>query len=241
MVDYTVPFMSNSSDDMHCLQASLAMIRQYFDPMTEIEWDEWDELTGFVSGKGTWSNAGLMWFKENGYDVVHIGTFDYKEFAAKGTDYLIESLGEHVGAWEAEFIPDIEAEKSRTLRFSDMGVWLKRQPTLDDIYSYLNDGYLIKCLVNLNALNNLPGYLGHAVVVKGYTEDAIIVHDPGLPAIANRQVPIETFKEAWGSASSHSLKIDAIKKIAPVSAQLPVLSDNEPQTENELAYTSSSL
>lgn len=238
MINYTVPFMGNTSDDMHCLQASYAMIRQYFDPDLEINWAEWCTLTGYVVntrkwtseetawfveygynpekvGTGTWSNAGLMWFHQNGYDVAHIGLFDYAEFARSGAKYILQVLGDTVGRWDAAFIPDMEAEKDRTRRFCELGIWQKRTPTIDDIYTYLSAGYLIKCVVNLNALNGKPGYLGHAVVVKGYTDTELILHDPGLPAQADRHVKIMDFQHAWGSASPYSLKLDAIKKTSP--------------------------
>lgn len=213
MTNYDVPFIGNSSDDMHCLQASYLMIRNYFEPEAEeIPWDTWAELTGFIPGKGTWSMAGLMWFKDHGYEVAHIGTFDYGRFAEEGIDYLIDALGEEVGNWEAGFVQDVSAEQARALRFIESGTWIKRVPTLDDIYGYLNNGYLVKCLVNLKALDDLPGYLGHAVVVKGYTKTDIILHDPGLPARPNRHVPIDTFLRAWTNPLTKSEKMDAIRK-----------------------------
>lgn len=237
MTNYSVPFVSNTPDDMHCLQASYAMIRQYFDPATDFDWDEWSTATGFMPGKGTWSTAGLIWFKEQGYEVVHISTFDYQEFAVKGTEYLIESLGELVGKWESEFIGDLELEKARALYFAALGVWVKRAPDLNDIRSYLDDGYLIKCLVNMNALNDKPGYLGHAVVVKGYTPTELIIHDPGLPAQPNRHVPIELFLRAWTNPETRSEKLDAIKKVAPIPSEVPAFISPEPADSAEFALS----
>lgn len=216
MIDYDIPFTGNSPDDMHCLQASYLMIRHFFEPEAEvIPWDAWASLTGFVPGKGTWSNAGLMWFMEHGYDVTHISTFDYAQFALDGLDYLIEALGEHVGKWEAEFIVDPAAEQSRALQFLKTGAWIKREPTIEDIYSYLNDGYLIKCQLNMKTLNGEPGYLGHAVVVKGYTSTGLILHDPGLPPQPNRHVTVARFLEAWTNPATGTRKLDAIRKAAP--------------------------
>lgn len=215
-MNYDVPFIGNTPDDRHCLQASYAMIREYFEPSLAIDWDEWSELTGFIPGKGTWSMAGLMWFQENGYEVVHISTFDYREFSRRGSEYLLEALGEHIGRWESDFIIDLPLEQARAMRFAASGVWIQREPTLEDIYSYLDKGFLVKCLVNMRALNNEYGYLGHAVVVKGYTESGLILHDPGLPPQPNRYVSTEQFLKSWTNAITNSEKLEAIRKVSPV-------------------------
>jgi hypothetical protein len=77
----------------------------------------------------------------------------------------------------------------------------------------------IKCTVNLNALNGTPGYLSHAVVVKGITDTEVIVHDPGLPARPNRHVPVENFMIAWGHPKMPgSEKLDAIRKTSVISS-----------------------
>ncbi len=215
-MDNNVHFISNTPEDKQCLQASYAMIRHFYEPGLQIDWDEWADLTGYLPGKGTWSMAGLMWFKEHGYEVIHIATFDYREFAERGAEYLVESLGEEVANWELKFM-DLLLEQDRAVKFLDSGIWLKREVTIEDIYTFLNQGYLIKCLMNLNALNGKPGYLGHAVVVKGYDENGLILHDPGLPARPNRHVTVEAFKAAWGDPNSaHSEKMDVIRKVSPL-------------------------
>jgi hypothetical protein len=210
-MDNDIPFVSNTPDDTQCLQASYAMIRQFFDPNLTIEWDEWADITGYLPGRGTWSMAGLMWFKEHGYDVIHMGLFDYAEFASRGAEYLVEALGEEVANWELQYT-DLKLEQARALRFLSSNVWVQRPPTIADVRRYLDDGYLIKCLLNLNALNDKPGYLGHAVVVKGYTDTGVILHDPGLPARPNRRVDYEHFLYAWIDPVRRSQKLDAIRK-----------------------------
>ncbi|HEX8226894.1 MAG TPA: hypothetical protein VF572_03440 [Candidatus Saccharimonadales bacterium] len=217
-MDTDLPFISNTPDDKQCLQASYAMIRQHFDPGLDIAWEDWAEITGYLPGKGTWSMAGLMWFREHGYDVVHLGTFDYGKFAMSGAEYLVEALGEEVASWELQFM-DLKIEQARALRFLSTQVWVQKIPSIDDIRDYLNEGYLVKCLVNLNALNDKPGYLGHAVVVKGYTENDIIMHDPGLPPSPNRHVPIDTFLRSWTDPETQSEKMDAIRKLPATSKE----------------------
>jgi hypothetical protein len=210
VLDTDVPFVSNTPDDKQCLQAAYSMIRQYFQPDLKIAPDEWASLTGFVPEKGTWSMAGLMWFKDHGYEVVHMGTFDYGAFAEFGGAYLIEALGEEIGNWEIKYT-DLVVEQARAVRFLESNIWVQRAPTLDDIRQFLRDGYLVKGLVNLNTLNGKMGYLGHAVVVKGFTDTEFIIHDPGLPARPNRHVRIEKFADAWIDPVRNSQKLDAIR------------------------------
>lgn len=211
-IDHDVPFISNTPEDKQCLQAAYGMIRQYFEPNLDITWDDWAEITGYLPGKGTWSMAGLMWFKDNGYEVIHIAGFDYGRMAEEGATYLVEAYGDEIAAWKLKYM-DLKVEQARALRFKETGIWIKREATLADIHAFLHDGYLIKCLVNLNVLNDKPGYVGHAVVVKGYTDKEIIIHDPGLPAVPNRHVPIEKFLRAWETEGPNSEKLDAIRKI----------------------------
>lgn len=210
-MDHDVPFISNTPDDKQCLPAAYGMVRQYFEPELEIVWDDWMEMVGSLPGKGAWSTAGLVWFNDNGYDVVHIGTFDFQAFIDRGDQYLVEALGEEVTKWRLQYW-DIKLEQARARRFLQSNVWINREADLFDVRQYLDEGYLVKCLVNLNALNDKPGYIGHAVIVKGYTDTHIILHDPGLPARPNRQVDNEHFLKAWIDPEAKSEKMDAIRK-----------------------------
>jgi hypothetical protein len=210
-VNFKVPFIGNTSGDKQCLQACYAMVREFFEPDLSIPWDEWGEITGYLPGKGTWSMAGLMWFKEHGYEVVHMARFDYGAFAARGSEYLVEALGEEVAQWELEN-SDLELERRRALQFLSAQAWLQRAPALEDIKRFLSRGYLVKCLVNMKALNGASGYLGHAVIVKGYDDDHLILHDPGLPPRPERRVAVTDFERAWVDPATQAQKLDAIRK-----------------------------
>jgi hypothetical protein len=230
-MDNDVPFISNTAEDKQCLQAAYAMIRQYFEPEMNIPWDEWAEITGYVPGKGTWSMAGLMWFREHGYEVVHIADFDYVDFALRGPEYLVEALDEEIAQWDIKFT-DFELEQARATRFLHYGMWVRRVPTISDIRYHMSNGYLVKCPVNLKALNGEPGYLSHAVVVKGMTDSEVILHDPGLPARPDRHVPLGQFLEAWGHPLSFGEeKLDAIRKVS----ESPIKMFNKPAKPDTVA------
>jgi hypothetical protein len=206
----TVPFISNTKDDLHCMQSAYLMIVKYFKPDFEMEWDEWSHLTGYEEGKGTWASASLLWFKSAGFDVTHMSLFDYARFAHEGERYLLDSYGEEVGAWQAKH-SNLPLEQSRADLLRASGVIKLREPTQKDLKSFLDEGHLIRCLVNSAKLNNKAGYVGHAVVVSGYDDKAFIIQDPGLPALQDRYVSYEDFEKAWAAPNVQAKELDAIK------------------------------
>ncbi|MBL8158834.1 peptidase C39 family protein [Candidatus Saccharibacteria bacterium] len=205
-----MPFISNAPDDLHCLQAAYGMIRQFFEPEWQFDLEEWSQLTGFEPGHGSCSSVGLLWFHNNGYDVQHITKYDYRRFVAEGNDYQYEAIGREAADWEAEHF-NMDLERERAARMVATGMWQHRAPGFEDIKLYLERGYIMKCLVNLNELNDKPGYLGHAVVVIGYSEDTLIIHDPGLPPRPSRMVSFDKFLAAWADPNANMEKLDAIK------------------------------
>lgn len=202
-----VPFISNTPDDTHCLQAAYMSIAKHFDPKFHIEMDEWAKITGHEEGLGTWANAGLVWFKEHGYDVVHYEVFDFEEFIKHPKEYMIEVHGEKAGLWGIEHT-NVEAEVPRMKKLVEAGITKMKQPTIDDVRHFIDKGYLVRATVNAGKLNKDDYYAGHAVVITAYNDTHIQFHDPGLPAIPNREVTIEQFEEAW---SDQERELDAIR------------------------------
>lgn len=208
---YDVPFFANTPDNLQCAQAAYLSIATYFDPKLSITWDEWSKLTGFVKDKGTWATTGLLWFKNNGYDVQHISLFDYEDFATNGGNYLIREFGQEVGEWQVAH-SNIAHEQLLAKSALQSGIFKKQEPTQEDIKKYLDSGYLVKCLVNSSALSNKKGYVGHTVVVVGFDDTGFIMHDPGLPPLPNRHVPYTDFEKAWAYPNKKAKELDAIKR-----------------------------
>ncbi len=194
--DYLVPFFQNTADDTHCAQATVRMIRKYFEPQLDFTWDELDRGTGKTGLHATWRMAGLIWLQSEGYDVQVIETLDYAAFAHAGVAYLSKVYTPE--AVEFEMIwTDLPLERERAKTFTDLVSIQKRSPTQADIEQFLLQGYLVQVTLNRNRLNGWPGYHGHAVLVKGYDASSFIGHDPGLPAIPNRVIDRETFEASW--------------------------------------------
>jgi hypothetical protein len=206
-----VPFIPNTSDDLHCLPATYMNIAKYFDPSFAINMDEWSKITGFEEDKGTWANGGLVWFKNHGYEVKHIALFDYAAFINYPKEYLIELDGEEVGQWAYDHT-NVPAEIERISQLMNLNVIERREPTLEDIKQLLDQGYLLRAGINCNKLEHKEGYEGHAITIIGYDDQFILFHDPGLPAIPNRKVTFAEFESAWADPGIQSKELDAIRK-----------------------------
>lgn len=206
-----IGFIPNSDDDLHCLQASYWMIAKHFKPDLSIDWLEWSKITGFEKDKGTWPIAGLVWFYNHDFDVKHIETFNFEQFAADGEAYLKERYPGPTGEWAIKHT-NVTAEQERAKELSEInGVFINREPTQEDIKLYLDDGYIVRAHVNSRQLNGKSGYIGHAVVVFDYNNEGFYIHDPGPPPIKNRYVHFQDFKKAWLSSDDGSAEMDAIK------------------------------
>jgi hypothetical protein len=201
-----VPFVPNTDDDTHCLQAAYMSAAKYLDPTFAIPMSEWSNITGYEEGKGSWANAGPLWFMKQGYQVHQYELFDAEEFIKRPTEYMIEQHGPEAGKWGIENT-NVPAEIIRMRQLLDAGIVERREPTMEDIKSFLDLGYLVRVTVNSNILNGKEGYLGHALLIFDYNESYIQFHDPGLPAIPNRQETFTLFEAAW---SAQIKKMDAI-------------------------------
>ena len=205
-----IPFVANTPDNTHCLQAAYMSIAQYFDPDFAIPMDEWSALTGFEEGKGTWANAGLVWFHKHGYDVKHIALFDFEAFMKHPKKYMIDFNGQEAGQWGYDHT-NIPAEIERIKILLTTGIVEHREPTFDDIRRYIDDGYLVRVTVNCQKLDDKDGYEGHAIVVTDYNDTYVVFHDPGLPAIPNRQATYAEFEAAWADPTPQVKEFDAIR------------------------------
>ncbi|EKE18672.1 MAG: hypothetical protein ACD_9C00265G0003 [uncultured bacterium] len=209
-IDNNVPFYSNTPDDTHCFQAALKMILKYFQSEKDFSWEELEKMTAKVEGLWTWATAGVLWMQKNGFDVKNIESFDYHLFIEKGGEYLVEEFGEEMGVAQIKN-SDISQEQKLAKEYLENIIVKKRVPIINDLKKFLEDGYLIICNVNSQALNQNIGYCGHSIVIKGIEDDKLIIHDPGLPPLENRHVSFDVFESAWAYPNEKAKNIIAFK------------------------------
>ena len=147
-----VPFVVNTTDDAHCLQVAYMSIAKYFDPNFDIGMEDWSEITGYEEGLGAWANAGLVWFKENGYDVKHYELFHFEECIKRPKEYMIEVHGEEAVTWGIEHTK-IPTEIIRMKKIVEAGITEKRRPTIKDIKHFIDEGYLVRVTINAGKLS----------------------------------------------------------------------------------------
>jgi len=210
-INYDVPFFSNTPDDTHCVQAALRMVLKYFLPERDFSWEELDKATAKVEGKWTWTMAGLVWMKGLGFMVKDIEDFDYAAFSRAGETYLLETFGEEVGREQIVHTGNLSQEMELARQFVESHLAEKRIPAVEEIIELLRQGYLVTCNVNARTLNSKEGYVGHFIVVKGVTDRSLIVHDPGLPALKNRDVDLALFERAWAYPNDTARNIVAFR------------------------------
>jgi hypothetical protein len=209
-IDHDIPFYANTPDNTHCFQATLKMVIKHFWPMREYSWEELDRITAKAEGLWTWPLAGLLWLANQGLEVKNIEVFDYSRFIEHGGDYLIAEFGEEFGKAQIEH-SDIDQERALAATLLERGMVMKAIPTLHLLKQLLGEGYVVICNINSRRLKNEEGYAGHFVVVKGFDEQHLFLHNPGLPPLANQAVPFELFEQAWAYPNEKAKNIMAFK------------------------------
>lgn len=204
-----VAFFENT-DNTHCFQAVIKMILKYFWPKQEFSWQELEAITAKVDGLWTWPTACVLWLHRQGFEVKDVEPFNCLDFIERGGDYLIDVLGEEVGKAQIAH-SNIAQEISLAKSMIEEGLHEDRIPVLTDIKAQLDAGYLVICNINSHTLNGRSGYAGHFVLITGYQGDSLIMHDPGLPGIANRRVSPVSFEHAWAYPDEQAKNYIAIR------------------------------
>lgn len=192
-----IPFYPNSSDDLHCFQASLRMILKYFLPSEEYDYELLDKLTDQKPGKWTWPIAGLLYLQSKGFEIKICDPFDYEKFANDGEKYLSEFFGEAVAKEQIKHSQDMSIITRQTRELLKSGIEILQESSLDTAEDLIDKGFLLMFTLNSAALNQKEGYIGHFVVVYAIDKENVFLNDPGLPPLEGRVVPKALFEKAW--------------------------------------------
>ena len=188
------------------------MLLKYFEPTKDFSWDELDTITNKPTDKWTWPQAGLSWLSTNHYDVVDIELFDYARFMREGENYMRELWGQATVAEQAKH-SDIHEAQQDSVGFIENVHYEQRIPQLKDVTHYLNEDYLVMCIINAQVLAGKSGYVGHSILVIDTYAEGFIIHDPGLPPLEYRKVPYDVFQRAWADPNDSAKNLAAAKLI----------------------------
>jgi hypothetical protein len=188
------------------------MILSYFMPEKRFTMADLEKLCGYQKGRGTWMSLFLLNLADMGFQVHSIGDIDNQQFVDDPRKYLRSILDDEAYEWQITH-SDLDQEVARTKQCIARGLpHDKRKSTTDDIRYFLDDGWLVKLAINARTLSGKSGYDGHSVLVVGYTNDEIIIHNPDGDSgnKPNQHVAWDLFTKAWdefgGSRSLYALK-----------------------------------
>lgn len=206
----SVPFIANHEDRMHCSQAVFRMLFKHFFN-EDLSWEEIDKITKTRPGKAPWTMAAHIALAERGVEVINIEPFDYQKFYDEGVDYLKNNFGEETAKYYLEksnllFVKDDIPE------FLSIVHHETRRATVEDIVNFLKEDYLVGAEINSRILNKREGFSLHYVLIVGYEDNTLIIHDPGHPPLESRKVFKDEFLKAFafeganGEVSAFRLK-----------------------------------
>ena len=205
-----VPFVKNPGN--HCVPATTGMILAYFIPENTFTMDELDDISGYVEGMGTWQAESMLRLYDMGFKVYQIEDFDHQAFVSDPIKYLMSILDEQELEYQLKNT-NLDIEVERIKKYIELGLPLEKRPaTDDDIRHFIDDGWLVRLEVNDRPLAGLRGYNGHSILVIGYDEYSVTIHNPdGLNGNkASQIISWDLLNRAWrefgGSFSLYAFK-----------------------------------
>ncbi len=209
-MNINIPFYSNTPDNTHCFQAAIKMLAKFFWPDENYSWEKLDRITAKAKGLWSWPMAGVLWLHSRGVEVIDIEIFDYSKFIEQKENYLLSFYGPEAGNEQIKH-SHINQEINFARKYQENIKIQNKIPDKRNIIQLLQNEYLLICNVNARVLISKNGYVGHFVVVKGFNEKNLFLHDPGLPAFENRKVSFELFEKAWAYPNEKAKNILAFK------------------------------
>jgi ABC-type bacteriocin/lantibiotic exporter with double-glycine peptidase domain len=204
-----IPFVKNSKDNTHCMQASIAMVLGYFNIKTSFK--KIDTYTKFKKGGYSYFASSINYLLSQGLGVTLIEHFNYRKFAKEGVKYMEASIDTGVFADYKKYIDlDFEQEKMAENLINKNFKFIKRFATLTDIEGFISKGYLVITSINPRKLDGRKGYASHAVVIVGIDKKAVTIHDPGIPAMKNWTVSRKLFLKAFTDGDRRTTNLIAV-------------------------------
>jgi len=184
-----VPFYPNESDNLHCLQASIRSILDYF--KIDCDKDKVDENTGFF-GTMSWLPHSVNWLSEVGLDVKLYSICEYDKLIDSGEEYLKTLKGQFFDKEKNEgqykyLDKVIEASK----QMIDKKLWINKQMSIEELKINLDNEKTLaiaKTIYEFLDGRAIAGNPHFVTVIKEYRPGEWLIHDPGLPGVERRKV-----------------------------------------------------
>lgn len=207
-----IPFCPNDKTDNHCMQACMRMILKYYYPDKSISIRKLNKLLKIGSRKGyLFPDMATVVLSNLGVNAKYYTTSDDKDWYKRGKGYLLENYPKQIAEdiWEKT---DFRISKPFFKRALREKRYIKRKLSLKDLKNFLKKGCLISPAININVLENKPGYAGHAIIITDIDKKFVTFHDPGLPPVPNSKIKIKDFVKSWQSPGTDNTVIVAFGK-----------------------------
>jgi hypothetical protein len=171
-------------------------------PQSTFTWEQLEELTDFIPGHGAWVYAELLALHNYGLNAKLITGFDIERFIREGIDYIESEYGKQVADYERQHPHDYPKIKRQMQQALSQNLVQTTPGRLDDVRQFIDNKWYVMMMLNSKALNGEPGYTGHRVLVYGYDDHGVIMHDPGTVDInyESRRVSWQQLDSAWQNA-----------------------------------------
>lgn len=193
-----VPFVANAG--RRCVPACAAMILKTLLPEQDFTQKQVEDLCGFRPDRSTWAVQHLLSLHNLGIRVGWIQDEDVAAFAKNPELYMRRQIPEPEEFEQFTKSNDIELEASRIQTYLDSGLtFIHGRADQNDITTGLLRGEMIRLEVNGKRLAEQEGYMAHAVVVSGFSDQFVRLENPdGVYGSKPRQIITwETLYEAW--------------------------------------------
>lgn len=202
----------NDIDGTSCFLACSQMALRTRTGIAVPSFDELSQIINRKDGQYSWEYGMLTYFVSIGFDVKFISTFNLQRLCDEGDNYMYEYFGEEAAEDQISH-SDMEQVRTDVRKFLEStGVGLDyRIPTVDDIKSLIEEGYYLIPYVNQKIFQADPGYVAHTVLVYGYSERGVRMHNPGPPATEASEIAWDLFVKAWSSPSDNARILFAVR------------------------------
>jgi len=188
----------NGPDGMSCFPACVQMVMRARNGVEVPSFRAMDRISRRSEGKYTWEYALLSYLAKSGFEVSVFTRLDFTKLSKAPASYLIEFYGEEVGRDQATN-SDLEnlSEDIEDFLGQENARWIDAEPTQETLRSELERGCYIIPIINQRILQADAGYVSHAVVIFGVSEEGVTLHNPGPPATEASEVAWDLFNKAW--------------------------------------------
>jgi hypothetical protein len=109
-------FRKNTSDDLHCVEACVAMILETVDPTKTYLLEDLARIAGKVKGGWTWPMRFMVWLAEQGFEVISEVGLIIRPLPRMEALYLERAFGNEVARTQVAHA-DIDAERKAVPAF----------------------------------------------------------------------------------------------------------------------------